>query len=87
MSTLTADDVDTIMKAVAEAIIAAQPREWNSPDEAAAYMGLSHQYLAKLRMTEGAGPVFHKVSSRVLYRRADLDAWLASHRGGKSDAA
>ncbi len=52
---LTADDVGTIVKAVAEVIIAAQRREWNSPDEAAGYLGPSHQYLAKLRAADATG--------------------------------
>ena len=33
-------------------------------------------WLAKARIT-GAGPRFLKIGRRVLYRRSDLDAWLA----------
>ena len=46
--------------------------------EAAAYMRSSIADLAKLRH-HGGGPVYIKKSARkVLYRLADLDAWLAS---------
>ena len=43
--------------------------------EAAAYVGLSHRTLERYRVT-GQGPPYLKVGRRVLYRRADLDAWL-----------
>lgn len=86
MTTISAEDVEAIAQAVAAAIIAAQPKEWQGPEDAAAYMDLSPQYLAQLRMKK-AGPEYHQVGRRCLYRRADLDAWLASHQGGKSDAA
>lgn len=46
---------------------------------AATYMGVSPSWLAKLRV-HGGGPVFHKLGRRVLYRQADLDAWLAERR-------
>ena len=46
--------------------------------EAAAYLRTSTSTLAKYRMT-GKGPAFIRPSPRkTLYRRADLDAWLAS---------
>lgn len=46
--------------------------------EAAAYLRTSTSTLAKYRMGKN-GPVFIRQSMRkVLYRRADLDAWLAS---------
>ncbi len=47
------------------------------PDSAAAYIGLSVQRLAKLRL-EGGGPKFVKVGRSVLYRREDLDTFLQS---------
>lgn len=50
---------------------------WDT-DEAAAYLGMSKAYLAKLR-SNGGGPRFIKVSSRVHYRRDDIDQWLAAH--------
>ena len=46
--------------------------------EAAFYLRSSTSDLAKLRHF-GGGPLFIKKSARkILYRRADLDAWLAS---------
>ena len=50
-----------------------------SVDRAAAYLGLSAAYMNRLR-TQGGGPAFHKVGTRVLYRPSDLDDWLSSKR-------
>lgn len=74
--TLTAPDLEAIKQAVA-AMIA--PKEWLGPEDAAAYLDLSPQYLAQLRMKK-AGPAYHLVGRRCLYRRSDLDAWVAEHR-------
>lgn len=53
--------------------------------EAAAYLGLSASTLAKLRLS-GRGPTFCKLGRRVVYRQADLDAYLeASRRNSTSD--
>lgn len=47
--------------------------------EAADYIGLPHRSLDWL-MTSGQGPRYIQVSERKrIYRREDLDAWLASH--------
>lgn len=47
------------------------------PREAAEYLRSSASTLAKARMT-GSGPAYVKQNARrVVYRRADLDAWLA----------
>jgi excisionase family DNA binding protein len=55
------------------------------PQEAAKYLTLSVQRLAKLRL-EGGGPTFIKAGRSVLYRRADLDLWLRSRtRNSTSD--
>jgi predicted DNA-binding transcriptional regulator AlpA len=43
---------------------------------AAEYLGLSPATLETLR-TRGGGPPFVKLGRRVVYRREDLDAWLA----------
>jgi len=50
-----------------------------SVNEAATYLGLSVAYLNR-RRTQGGGPPYFKISTRVVYRRADLDEWLESHR-------
>lgn len=54
-----------------------------SPEEAAAYLGLSTVTLAKLRVS-GDGPPFFKLTAgkygRVGYRISVLDAWLETRR-------
>ncbi len=44
----------------------------------AEFTGLSASYLAKLRVT-GFGPPFKKIGRAVIYRQADVEAWLESH--------
>jgi hypothetical protein len=57
------------------------------PDAAAAFLSLSTQRLAKLRLA-GGGPPYVKIGRSVLYRREDLEAWLATHsRRSTSEAA
>src|SRR5690606_929976 len=52
-----------------------------TPRQAASYLRLSHRTLETMR-TRGGGPPFAKYgdgrSSRVVYRRSDLAAWIAS---------
>ena len=48
------------------------------PDAAAAFLSLTTQRLAKMRL-QGDGPIFCKVGRSILYRRPDLEEWLASH--------
>ena len=45
-------------------------------DEAATYLGVSPQTLAKWRLT-GDGPVYIKLGRRVRYRRATLDEFVS----------
>ncbi len=45
--------------------------------DAAHFLGLAESTLAKLRLN-GNGPVYCKLGRRVVYRRADLEAWLQS---------
>lgn len=45
-------------------------------ERAAAYLGLSPKTLETLR-TRGGGPPFLKLGRRVVYRKADLELWLA----------
>ena len=51
------------------------------PNDAARYLGVSVSMLNKLRMKRlrHQGPKFAKVCGCVVYRRADLDAWLAAN--------
>lgn len=57
---------------------------WFNLTEAAVYLRLSPAYLRKLRKLR-EGPAVHAFGSgqrkRLVYRRADLDVWAASHRG------
>ena len=55
-------------------------------EDAAKYLGLQTQTLAKMRWS-GDSPPFFKVGRRVLYEREELDAWLAQRkRQSTSDA-
>ena len=45
---------------------------------AAEYLAVSPATLEALR-SRGGGPAFAKLGRRVVYRREDLDAWLADH--------
>ncbi len=47
--------------------------------DAALYVGLAQQTLAKMRVT-GDSPPFYKVGRQVLYDKADLEGWLSVRR-------
>ncbi len=47
--------------------------------QAAGYVRLARQTLAKLRCV-GGSPPFYKVGRQVLYERSDLDRWLDARR-------
>jgi predicted DNA-binding transcriptional regulator AlpA len=47
--------------------------------EAADYCGSSASTLEKLRIY-GGGPMFAKLGRRIVYKVADLDAWLDQNR-------
>ncbi len=51
------------------------------PKAAAVYLQISESLLAKMRMPSDprTGPKFVKIGRVVLYRRTDLDEWLAAH--------
>ncbi|SFD58702.1 Helix-turn-helix domain-containing protein [Sulfitobacter brevis] len=52
--------------------------------QASAYSGVSVSHLAKLRMeiNRGKGPAYSKVAGCIVYRKADLDKWLADNLVG-----
>tara|TARA_R110000751_G_scaffold233328_1_gene334178 strand:+ start:7012 stop:7191 length:180 start_codon:yes stop_codon:yes gene_type:complete len=54
------------------------------PAQASEYSGVSESHLAKLRMAinRGKGPAFSKVAGCVVYRKSDLDKWLADNLVG-----
>ena len=56
-----------------------QPTKYLGTREAAAFLGLSPRTLDRYRVT-GEGPAFHKFGSRILYAKADLEAWAAARR-------
>jgi predicted DNA-binding transcriptional regulator AlpA len=45
--------------------------------EASVFLRLSERTLERLR-GRGGGPKYSRLGRRVVYRRADLDAWVAS---------
>jgi hypothetical protein len=57
------------------------PSDVLTPKQAATYLHLSARTLETMR-TRGGGPPFAKYgegrSARVVYRRSDLEAWIAS---------
>lgn len=53
------------------------PRYFNTK-QAAAYLGLSHQYL-EIARHKGGGPQYIKLAKAVRYRPADLDDWMERH--------
>jgi hypothetical protein len=50
------------------------------PAMAARHCGLSPATLAKIRCRSNDGPPFIRLGRKILYARADLDAWLAARR-------
>lgn len=56
-------------------------REYYRPKAAAEYLGISQSTLAKLRMRNNRknGPRFSKQGGCVVYRTADLDAWIEAN--------
>lgn len=57
----------------------------NSRD-AARYLGLAHATLAKMRCL-GGSPVFLRLGRKIVYCRADLDAWLDARRASSTSDA
>lgn len=53
--------------------------QWLRTPQAALYLNLSRRTLEKLR-SSGDGPAYRKVGGTVLYRMAELDAWVESRR-------
>ncbi len=58
---------------------APEPKRMLIAEDAAEYLGLAPQTLAKLRWS-GDSPPYFKVGRRVLYEREELDAWLAQRK-------
>lgn len=64
---------------------AGDPEQKFSRPEAARYLGISVRTLEGWAV-RGGGPRMLKLGSRVVYRRRDLDAWLATReRASTSD--
>ncbi|MBZ0096990.1 MAG: helix-turn-helix domain-containing protein [Sulfuricella sp.] len=63
------------------------PREVMDTVQAAAYLGVSTQFL-EIARCKGNSPVYSKWGRLVKYRRVALDEWLASHeKRNTSEAA
>jgi hypothetical protein len=67
----------TSWPAVASALDHDDPLE--PPSEAAAYLGYTEGWLAKMRVF-GNGPEYCKIGRRVRYRRSALVAWATANR-------
>ena len=55
--------------------------------QVATYTGLSTSFFEKGRVY-GYGPPYHRVRGRVLYRKSDVERWLADQRresNGRAD--
>jgi len=58
-----------------------------SPEQAAAYLGLSKNTLAVWRCLQRYPLTYIRVGRRIKYRREDLDAFLASRTVGAATPA
>jgi hypothetical protein len=56
-----------------------EPDEKLLPCDAARHLGLAPATLAKMRCV-GGSPTFLRLGRKIVYVRADLDAWLAERR-------
>ena len=56
-----------------------QMENFLTQDEAAKMLRISSRSLARYRL-EGTGPAYMKAGHRVLYRNADILAWLDSRK-------
>lgn len=75
----------TQLPAVDLAGATADPEQKFSRPEAAKYLGISARTLEGWAV-RGGGPRMLKLGARVLYRRRDLDSWLAAReRASTSD--
>lgn len=83
---MTPAELETLAGLLAERI--KPPRDVMDTAQAAAYLGLSRQFL-EIARCKGGGPAFVKWGRVVRYRKAALDEWLASHekRNTSEDAA
>jgi excisionase family DNA binding protein len=54
-------------------------KELLSPRETAKYLNMGLSTVAKMRL-RGNGPIYMKIGAKVIYRKTDLNAWLASKR-------
>jgi hypothetical protein len=56
--------------------VAKPPPDWVDTKELASWLHLSPQTFRKWRLT-GGGPPYAKFGNRVLYKRKDVESWLA----------
>jgi hypothetical protein len=54
-----------------------------TPVETAKYLRTARQTLSKWRY-EGVGPSYYKIGGRILYRKEDLDTFIAGSRVDRS---
>jgi hypothetical protein len=65
------------MTVISDATTATTPLAWDTAGAAKA-LNLSSTWLAQMRL-KGNGPRYVKVGRKVLYRPADVEAWLDEH--------
>lgn len=63
------------------------PIENLKPPDAAAYLGLAPATLAKIRCVSNDGPPFIRLGRKIVYRKSDLDDWLAQRRATSTSDA
>jgi excisionase family DNA binding protein len=59
---------------------------WLTQDQLAKMLGISRRTLERMR-NAGTGPRFSKVGKTILYREADVEAWLAERSFGSTAEA
>lgn len=63
-------------------LMRANPPQWMTTDEAAAYTQMSPHTLHRYRKIDAGGPPFHQPTDRIVrYSRDDLDEWMRSRNG------
>lgn len=74
---------DEVQHALAQLLPTQEGGDYITTRQVAELTGMSVSYFEVGRHMSSPGlPPYHKVGRRVLYRRADVEAWLADRRRG-----
>ena len=63
-----------------------EPRQYMTVADVKAYTRISGAHLYRM-MQHGIGPVFSKVGRRVIFDKADVDAWMDAHKNKSTQEA